>query len=124
MRLTSIRPHTIDLPLTHPGTKKPLGITLQVVGKDSTAFQSLMQEVAAAREAGNMPDAMTLGRRIITTCVVGVREEDAFEGGFSTEKLDKLLATGEYGWLAEQVNIAINNREAFFAESLNSSVSA
>lgn len=124
MRLSSVRPSVVKLPLTAPGSSEPVGITLHLIGRDSPQFQALSADVLEKRQAGEHLDPTELAIRVITTVVVGCDEDDAFDGPFSQEKLADLLKTGEYGWLAEQVNKKLDDRAVFFKGSLANSASA
>lgn len=134
MRLSDIRPQVLKLQLKHPGTGEFTGVTLHIIGKDSGPYKKLMQEFLQEKEArvkaGNpitMDEAIAFARKLVCTHVIGWDEvvpEGQSPDPYTPEKLDALLATGEYDWVVEQVNALVESRESFFAGSQSNSASA
>lgn len=132
-RLSKVRPSTVKLPLVLPGSKTydkpegiPCGVTLHLLGKDSKEFQDLASELAEMREKQEF-DAKEVAIKLLTTVVVNWEEEVA-EGEtpepFNKAVFEEMLRSGEYGWVAEQVNAKLDDRASFFKGSLTNSVSA
>lgn len=133
-RLSQIRPAIVKHRLVHPGTGEFTGVTLHIIGKDSGPHKKILQEFLQDKEQrskdGNpitIEDGLAFARRLICAHVIDW-EEEVPEGEtpdpYTPEKLDALLKTGEYDWVAEQVNRIVDRRESFYTGSLNNSVSA
>lgn len=130
MRLSNIRPSIVSLPLVLPGSKTyenpngtPVGVTLHLIGKDSKEFQDLAAELTEMRDKKDF-DPKEVAIKMLTTVVVGWQEEGEDAEPFDKAKFEALLRDGQHGWVAEQVNAALDDRASFFKGSLTSSVSA
>lgn len=132
-RLAKVRPSFVKLPLVLPGSKTydnpegiPCGVTLHLLGKDSKEFQDLASELAELRDKQEL-DAKEVAIKMLCTVVVDW-EEEPVEGetptAFDKAEFEKMLRSGEYGWVAEQVNAKLDDRASFFKGSLTNSVSA
>lgn len=132
-RLSKVRPSIVKLPLVMPGSVTfdnpngtPTGVTLHILGKDSKEFQNLASTILEMRDK---PDFNPAEVAIKMLCTVVVDwEEEVGEGEvpepFDKAKFEEMLRSGEYGWVAEQVNAKLDDRASFFKGSLTNSVSA
>jgi hypothetical protein len=132
MDLLSIRPDSIEVPINHPGTRKPLGLVLKCVSLEDErvkAIERVMKNKALRAGRNSMSaekmDENTLA--LLCATVVGWTwpEEltlgDLAKPDATPENVRKLLSIN---WIAKQLDDALGDDSAFFTKSaLNSAPS-
>ena len=124
-KLAQHRPSYEKLKLIDPAGND-IGVTLHVVGRDSKEFYAAILNKADKQETGKdvtAREAIAHGADIVCALVVGFEPPEAFDLDYKKE-LKELLLSGEYTWVAEQVNACAAKRELFFKGSQTSSASA
>lgn len=126
-KLAAHRPTFEKLKLIDPAGND-IGVTLHVVGRDSKEFQAAVLSKADRQEKDkdkelSAREALVHGTDIVVALVVGFEPPEAFDVDFKKE-LKELLLSGEYNWVAEQVNACSAKRELFYKGSQTNSASA
>jgi hypothetical protein len=124
-------PESIEHQLTHPITKEPTGLTLELVGTDNDdVYQAQLDVVKSFRKKGTIEPqdlAMSLEAKInvLSACIVGwTNTSDAFktvftklgfaDDTFSREKALALVSMKNASWIRSQIDEAIGERQRFF----------
>ena len=113
-----------DVQIYHPATNEDLGITINVIGKDSDEFQKITREQTKKR----MQKATKGGFRNVTIPVEELEEDSlkllaactkswkgVVENGKAIEctKENAMAIYEKYPWIREQVDTAIGDRANF-----------
>lgn len=113
-----------DVQIYHPATNEDLGITINVIGKDSDEFQKITREQTKKR----MQKAAKGGFRNVTIPVEELEEDSlkllaactkgwkgVVENGKAIEctKENAMAIYEKYPWIREQVDTAIGDRANF-----------
>jgi hypothetical protein len=131
---------TIQKELTHPITKEPTGLVLELVGQDSDdVYQAQIDVIKALRKKGfsePVDIALSLDTKIkiATACIsswtikpealeswTAVFKKLGFDdAAYSLEKAKALIEMKTAGWIRTQIDEAIGDRERFFKDALTS----
>lgn len=117
--------------LTHPGTGAPLGITIRILGQDSTVYRrvsseqqdkrlaQLMKRGTAKPLTAEQAESDTIER--LATCTTGWTglEKDGTSLPYSLDNARDLYRT--HAWIREQLDEAIVDRSRFFKKELSNS---
>jgi hypothetical protein len=114
-----------EVNIYHPGTRADLGISIRVVGQDSTQFRKISAEqnrrrIARATKGGSFklnvftPEEIESDKcKLLAACTLGWK--GVVEGGkeipFSVSAAEDLYE--RFSWIREQVDEAIGDRALF-----------
>jgi hypothetical protein len=133
----SLFPETITHELTHPITGAPTGLTLELVGQDhDDVYQAQLDVVKALRakqikEVTDIAVSLEFKIKVLASCIVGwTNTSEEFKAvftklgftddTFSPEKALALISMKTAGWIRNQIDSAISERQRFFKDASNS----
>lgn len=127
MDLLSIRPDSIEVPIHHPGTRKPLGLILNCVSLEDDRVKTVERQLKnrALRGGRNSITAESVDDNtlaILCATVVGWTWPESLSLGdlsnpdCNKENIKKLLSLP---WVASQVDTAVGDEASFFLKQLN-----
>jgi len=122
MDLSTIKPDTIDVRITHPGTGEPIGLIIKAVSlqDDRVAVVRRRLQNKALRARNKTTTAETIeenGNELLMAAIVGW--EWGGDSDWKGKKLEftsgnlKIVLT-EAPWLAQQIDTALADEAAFF----------
>jgi hypothetical protein len=129
MKLSDYKPQPAKFQLKDPVTLEPIvddngvEVVWEVVGHDSTEYHKSQQDfLKKLEELGDKASKLTKDDyreqavKQVSALVLGWDEKfNDFHGGeFSTEKVEEILSSVEYGWLMFQLDAFIGSRKNFF----------
>lgn len=118
----------VTIPLRHPDTNAKLPLTVTILGADSDKYRkvadastdAIFKEIAKTGKVGARSAESTREERIeaVAECIVGwsgfARDNQVLE--CTRENKVAVLSHPGYGWLLDQVDIAIRDRANFLPE--------
>ena len=125
LTLQDLKAKPISLELKHPVNGEPLGVTVEIVGKNSRQFRdkffNLVGDAQLEGEnkkttAEKMKVAEQQGIELIATCIVGWTDEEFFGGAYSAEKALEIVSSPELSWVRQQVDDALGEESRFFTQ--------
>lgn len=125
MKISDLAAKPITVELKHPVTKQPLGVTVNIVGKNSSQFKNKFYEIVEKAQAAGqdkklpaekMKAAEVQGAELIAHCIVGWSDNEFFEGEYSVDRALQIVGAPELAWVKEQLDAAIVDDSLFFMQ--------
>jgi hypothetical protein len=116
LTISDFLPVAVDLELKHPQTNEPLGVSLKVVGPDSTEFLEAVK-AALVRNRGKEltpDDSLNDNNEQLAALIVGWSSDEFFQGAYSKAAALALIANPGLGWLKRQVMGFVTDSSNFF----------
>ena len=120
--IADLFPIPVDLPLNHPVTGEPLGVSLKVVGPDSTEFRDARNAFIKRHPVNGdkIPDAIELqgeNDAILASLIIGWSSDEFFQGAFTKDAALKLVSNPGLNWMKQQLGEFTDKRSHFFRTS-------
>jgi hypothetical protein len=115
--LADLLPQAVDLELKHPVTLDPLGVSLKVVGPDSSQFRTATTVLMKRRLTGDAlspEEVLDHNCKLLASLVTGWSSDEFFGGAYSATAVEAIFSNPGYGWVREQVEAFTQDRTNFF----------
>lgn len=123
--LNDLKAKPFKLELQHPTTKQPLGVFIDIVGKNSKQFKDKFYDVVEQTQVKGKDERTTVEKMklaeqqsivLVATCIVGWEDEEFFGGAYSPERAFEIVSDPTLAWVKDQIDSAVVEESHFFTK--------